>query len=153
GDLGGQARLQPAEFMRTLAVEAEGMRELLIHRLDDLPHPSHSAPEPLGPRRLTVPFGWADDLGSLDSPPGSLLGLSLDALVDHVGSTGRGAYTCQAWVGLATQCKERVCGGLIFGTRRTNAEAGDHPAGVDRQEQMEALIPAQPVAPANSRQA
>src|SRR5215831_18873882 len=62
GDLGGQARLKPAEFMRTLPVEAEGMRELLIHRLHDLPHPSHPAPEPLSP---TTPLYLALCLSSL----------------------------------------------------------------------------------------
>src|SRR5215467_13507177 len=54
GDLGGQPRLQPAEFMRPLSVEAEGMRELLLHRLHALAHPSHPAPEPLGPRRSAL---------------------------------------------------------------------------------------------------
>ena len=54
---------------------------------------------------------------------------------------------------MVTQGKARLGEGVIFGTCRTKAAASDHPDGVDRQEQMESLIPAQPVAPAHIRQA
>jgi hypothetical protein len=39
--------------------------------------------------------------------------------------------------------------GLIFGTGRGKAEAGDHSPAVDRQAHTKAFIPTQPVAPAN----
>jgi len=50
---------------------------------------------------------------------------------------------------MATQGKARLGGGLIIGACRTKADASDHPDGVDRQQQMDTLIPAQPVAPAH----
>jgi hypothetical protein len=127
GDLCGQARLKPAELMRPFAVEAEGMRELLIHRLHDLAHPSHPASEPLGPRRPAMAFGWADDLGAIGPPPGHPIDLPLEPLVDDVWPTGRGAHARQARMRMATQGKERLCEGLIFGTGRGKAETGDHP--------------------------
>ena len=58
-----------------------------------------------------------------------------------------------AWMGMVAQGKERLREGLGFGACRTKAEAGAHPQRVDCQEQMEAFIPAQPVAPANSSEA
>src|SRR6187200_1186998 len=105
GDLGGQARLKPAEIMRSLPVEAESMCELLIHRLHDLPHPSHPAPEPLGPRCPAIALGRAEDLGAIGPPPGHLIDLALETLVDDVWSAGRGAHARQARVGMATQGK------------------------------------------------
>ena len=135
--------------MGPFAIEAEGMPELLIHGLDDLPYSSQPASEPLGPRHLAVALRWADDLGAIGPPPGLVEGVSLEALVDDLWPTGREAHTRQARVGRAPEGKERLRQGLIFGAGRTTAEASDHPPGVDRQEHMEAFIPAQPVAPAN----
>jgi hypothetical protein len=40
GHLRRQARLQPSEVMGPLSVHAEGVRELLVDRLHDLPHAS-----------------------------------------------------------------------------------------------------------------
>src|SRR5919109_4439970 len=88
GDFGGQARLKPAEVMRPLSVETEGMSELLIHRLHDLAHPSHPAPEPLGPRGPTITLGGADDLGAIHPPPCRLIDLPLETLIDDVRSEG-----------------------------------------------------------------
>ena len=152
-NLRGQARLKPAEIMRPFPIEAEGMRELVIHGLHALAHSSHPAPEPLGPRRPTVALGRADDLGAIGLPPGHLIGSPLEAFVDDLRPTGWSPNTRQAKVGMAAESKERFCQGLIFGAGRTTAEAGDHPDGVDRQQQMEAFIAAQPVAPATIGQA
>src|SRR5919205_2953767 len=109
GHLRRQAPLKPAEVMGPLPVQAEGMPELLIHGLHDLAHPSHPAPEPLGPRRPAMALGRAEDLGAIGPPPGHLIDLALETLVDDVGSAGRGAHARQTRVGMATQGKERLC--------------------------------------------
>src|SRR5262247_662461 len=80
GDLRGQARLQPAEGMGPFAIQAEGMLELVMDRLHNLADASEPAPEPLGPRRLTVPLRRADDLGSVGRQPRPMDGLALKAL-------------------------------------------------------------------------
>src|SRR5687767_10045824 len=135
--------------MRPFTIQAESMMELLVHRLHHLAYPRQPATEPLGPRRFAIALGRTDDLGSIAPPPRSLIGLSLEALVDHGGPTGGGTHTGQAWMGLATQSKEGFRQGLILRAGRTKAKARDHPDRVDGQQQVEAFIPAEPVAPAD----
>jgi hypothetical protein len=74
--------------------------------------------------------------------------LSCAAFGDAVRPRG-GAPPRQAKGGMAAERQERFCQGVIFGACRPTAQAGDHPDGVDRQQQMAACIPAQPVAPAD----
>jgi hypothetical protein len=105
------------------------MRELLRHRLHDVPHPSAPAPEPLGPRRPALALGRADDLGARGFPPCHLIDAALETLIDDVGPAGWSAHARQARVGMATQGKERLCQELIFGAGRPKAKAGDHPHG------------------------
>src|SRR5919205_1636138 len=69
-----QARLKPAEVMGPFPIEAEGMMELLVHRLHDLAHPSEPTPEPLGPRRPAIALGGADDLGAISPSPFNMCG-------------------------------------------------------------------------------
>src|SRR5262245_12241216 len=148
-----QTCLKSAEIMGPFAIEAESMPELLLHGLHDLAYSSQPASESLGPRHAAVALRRAEDLGARGPPPGLVVGVPLAALVDDIRSTGREALTRQARVGIAPEGKERLRQGLIFGTGRTKAAASDHPPGVDRQEHMEAFLPAQPVAPANIGQA
>src|SRR5262245_23965067 len=77
GDLCGQACLQPAELMGPFTIQTEGMMELLVHCLHSLAYPRQPATQPLGPRRLPMALGRTKDLGSIASPPHSLIGLSL----------------------------------------------------------------------------
>ena len=110
------------------------MPKLLIHGLHDLPHPSQPAPEPLGPRRSAIALQRTDDVGAIGLPPGLLVGLPFEALVDNIRPTGRGAHACQARVGMTTEGKERLRQGLTFGAGRPKAKARDDPDGVDRQQ-------------------
>jgi hypothetical protein len=151
--LRGQARLQPAESMGPFPSEAEGMHELFLHRFHALAHSGQPASEPFGPRRLAIALGRADDLGTIGLPPSLRLGSPLEALVDDIWPAGRGAHTRQARGAIAAEGKERLRQGVSLRARRPKPEAGDHPEGVDRQEQLEALIPAPPVAPAHIGQA
>src|SRR4029453_18591629 len=105
GDLCGQACLKPAELMGPFTIQTEGMMELLVHCLHHLAYPRQPATQPLGPRGVTMALGRTNDLRSIVFPPRSLLCLSLEALVDPVGPTGRRSHTRQAWLGLAAQSK------------------------------------------------
>jgi hypothetical protein len=148
-NLGRQARLKSAEVMGPFAIEAEGMPALLIHGLHALADSSQPAAKPPGPRHAAIALRGADNLGAIGPPPGLVVGMPLEALVDDIRPTGWGAHARQARMGMAAESKERLCQGVIFGTGRAKAKASDHPPGVDRQEHMEAFIPAQPVAPAH----
>ena len=131
------ARLKPTEVVGPFAVEAERMPELLIDCLHDLAYPRQPASERLGPGRSAIALRRADNLGAIGPPPGCLVGLPLEAFVNDVRPRGWSAHTREARVGTAAESKERFCQGLIFGTCRPKAEAGDRPDGVDRQQQME----------------
>src|SRR5688500_19994536 len=124
--------------MGPFAIEAEGMPELLIHGLHDLAYPSQPASEPFGPRRAAMALRWAEDLSAIGAPPGLVVRVPLEALVNDIRPAGQGPHARQARGGVAAEGKERLRQGLIFGTCSTKAEAGDHPAGVDRQEHTEA---------------
>src|SRR5215475_1555902 len=86
GHLCSQARLPPAERMRPFPIEAKGVMEFLIDRLHNLADAGEPAPQRLGPRRLTVPLGRADNLGPIGRPPRPMVGLALKALVDDIGT-------------------------------------------------------------------
>ena len=153
GQLRRPTRLKPTEVMGPFTIEAEGMPELLIHGLDDLTHPRPPAPEPLGPRRSAIALGRAADLGALGLPPGLLIGLPFEALVDGIWPTGRATHARQARVGIATEDKERLRQGVIFGAGSPKGKASDHPHRGDGHQQREPFIPAQAIAPADIRQA
>jgi hypothetical protein len=72
----------------------------------------------------------------------------LKALLDAIRAQSWAPHTGHSRVGKAAQGKERVGQGLVFGARRTTGKAGNHPHGVDRQQEMEPFIAAQVVAPA-----
>ena len=101
GNLRDQACLKPAEVMRPLPIEAEGMMELLVHRLHDLAHPSEPTPEPPGPRRSAMTLRRADDLGAIDPPPCRLVGSPLETLIDDIRCAGWGTNTRQTRLGMA----------------------------------------------------
>ena len=153
GHLRRHAPLQPAEVMRPFPLETECMPELLIPGRHDLASPRPPAPEPLGPRCAAMALRGTDDLGALGLPPGVLGGVPLDALIDNLRPVGRGPAARQARGGRAAQGKARLRPGGILRTRRPKTEAGAPPHGGDRQEQLPAFVPAQPVAPAHSGQA
>lgn len=146
--LRGQARLQPTESMGPFPIETEGMMELLVHRLHNLAHPSKPTPEPLGPRRPAIALGRTDDVGAIGLPPGRLVGLPLATLLDDIRSAGWGPNTRQTRRGRAAAGKARLRQGLSLRTCSPKPAAGDPPTRGDRQEEMEALIPAPSVAPA-----
>jgi hypothetical protein len=77
-----------------------------------------------------------------------MLGLAIKALVDNRGTPRGCPDTGQARMRLAAQGKTRLRQRLLLGASRPNAKAGAHPTRVHRQQQLDACIPAQTVAPA-----
>ena len=149
----GQAHLQPAEGMGPFPIQAEGMLELVMDRFPNLADAREPAPHRLGPRPLTVPFERADDLGPVGRLPRRMVRLALKALVDDIGTPRGRPDTRQARMGLAAQGKKGVGQPVILRASRPTATAGDHAGRVHRQQPRDAFIPAQPVAPADIRQA
>src|SRR5215471_1818693 len=80
GNLGGQARLQPAERMGPFPIQPEAMMELIVNGLHNLANAREPAPPRLGPRCLTVPPWSANDLGPVGHPPCRMVRLALKAL-------------------------------------------------------------------------
>jgi hypothetical protein len=77
---------QPAQLVRTLSPETEGIEKLVVGALYDLADGGHPTPQALGPHLAGVAFGWTDKLRSVAlQPPPVILGV-LEALVGHVRS-------------------------------------------------------------------
>ena len=148
-DLGRQAGPKPAEIMGPLPVQAEGMMELLIDRLDDLADSGEPAAQRLRPRPLAGALGRTEDLRPIGLPPHRMVCLPLKALIDDIRPQGWAPHTWQPRVGLAAQGKEGVGQGWVFGAGRAKAKAGNHLDWVDGQQQVEAFIPPQTVTPAD----
>src|SRR5215470_6529564 len=152
GHLRGQARLQPTERMGPFPLEAEGMLELVMDRLHHLADAREPAPQRLGPWPLAVPLGRAEDLGPVDRPPRPLVGLPLKALIDDVRTLCKHPDTSQARMRLTAQSKKRLRPWLLLETGCPAANTGAHASRVHRQQQINAFIPAQTLAPADSDQ-
>src|SRR5678816_3785541 len=86
GDLGRPTGPEPAEIMRSLPVQAKGMKQLVVDRFDDLTDSSQPAPQRLRPLPPTLPLWRTDDLGSVGLPPPRLVRLALKTLIDHIGA-------------------------------------------------------------------
>src|ERR671917_422549 len=134
-DLGRQTGAKSAKFMGSLPVQAKSMKQLVVDRFDDLPDAGQPAPQGLGPWRPTIALRGTQDLGAIGLPPPRLVCLPLKAFVDDVGTQGGTPRTEQPWMGPAAQGKEGLRQRLVFGTSRAKAKAGNHPYGVDRQQQ------------------
>ena len=69
-DLCRQTGPKPAELMRALPVQAKGMKQLVVDRLDDLTDSCPPAtPETSATGILTIPLGRTEDLSSIGLPP------------------------------------------------------------------------------------
>src|ERR687888_607438 len=126
GDLGDQACLQSAQRLGPFPIQAEGMLELLVDGLHNLADAREPAPPWLGPKPLTVPPGWADDLGAVGRPPRRVVRLALKARIDDIRTLRGCPDTGQPRLGQAAQGKKRLRQRLILGASRSTAAAGDH---------------------------
>jgi len=149
GGLSGQACLEAIEGMRTLAVEAEGMIQAPIDRLDDLAQARQPTPPGARPGVTAVALGGTNDDRSVVLSPMLIQGLPFEAFVGEIRPLSRSADTGQPWMGAVARGKEGLGQRRVRGSGRPEAQAGDDPHGVDGHQHMKALIPAKPVAPAD----
>src|SRR5919202_5189881 len=81
-NLGGDARLHAGQGVRPLAIEAEGMEELVDDGFDDLACAGQPAPPNLRPGMQAGALGRADHRGAVVLMPALMMGTSLESLVD-----------------------------------------------------------------------
>src|SRR5215211_5578843 len=144
-----QAGLNASEGMGTLAREADGLMHLVVDRLDDLAHPGQPPSRTFGPGMPALPLRRANYLGPIVVPPARMSSLSLEAVIADIRAQRGLPDAWAAGVRRPTQRKEGLGQGLILGTGRAKAKAGNHPSRMDRHEQVEAFVPAEAVAPAD----
>src|SRR4051812_14777341 len=148
-NLGGDARLQAGQGVRPLAIEAEGMEELVDDGFDDLARAGQPAPPDLRPRMRARALRRANHHGAVVLMPALMMGTPLEPLVDDVRTGGGRADTGAARIRVLAQGKEGVGERLILGAARRESKPGDRARGGDGQQQSQPLEPAQPIAPAD----
>src|SRR5512144_926385 len=144
-DFSGQTRTEAAEVMRPLPIQAEAVVKTAIDRFNDLTKTGQPAAPRPRPGALAVALRRTDHLGTIEMLPLLAPGRALKALIGHVRPLGWSANTGQAWVRPMPYGQKGLCQGLVFSTGGGIAKAGDDPHGIDRQQQINPLIPTQPV--------
>jgi hypothetical protein len=151
-DLCRQTRPQPAESMGALAVEAQGMQARGIASLAALPDAGQPAPQRLWPRGLPLSLGRTQDLRPIGLPPRRRVRWPRNALRDAGGAQRWRPDGRSAWVRPAPQGKAGVGTAVGFDAGRATTTAGHHPHRGDRPQELAPVLPARPVAPADSGQ-
>src|SRR5579859_3706094 len=146
-----QASLEPSQGMWSVVFQTQDRIQLVKDRLDNLALPSQPAAQRFRPGMVTRPSGTANHLNTIVVLPGRVPGAPFKAGIDDIHPTNRLAGTGQARIRTLSRSEERLRQRLILGTAWCKTKAGDHPGGRGCHEQMEALVPTEPVAPANIR--
>jgi len=148
-DLGGDARLHASQGVRPLAIEAEGMEELIDDGFDDLARAGQPAPPELGPGTQAGALGRADHHRAVALMPVLMVGPALETFIGDIwaGSGCADAGAAPVWV--AAQPEEGLGERLILDVARGEGKTGDRARWRDSQQQAQALEPAQPIAPAD----
>src|SRR5215216_39258 len=146
-----QTSLQPAQLVRSLSPEAEGVEQLVVDAFYDLAHGSHPPPQTLGPAPLAaVALGRVDDAHPIVIEPTPMVFFTLEALVGHVGSCGRRSHAQKSRVwSMPHGGEEGLDHLLVSGRSGTEAKARDEARRICGHEQTEALVPSQAVGPSN----
>src|SRR6266516_3081263 len=146
----GQTRLKSRQVMRTFTGQTEGIQEFVIDCFDDLPNASQPAPQRFGPAfPLTCLMRRADHLHLLLRLPALLRTSSRKSFIRHICSTSYLPGARQTWCRVLAGSKQGRGQHLIMSTGRSEAKTGNHPVGIDAQQQVEPFIPADAIAPAN----
>src|SRR5829696_5458146 len=127
-DLGGQARQQPSQRLRTMTLQREEVLELAYDPFYDLALARGPAPIGLRPRPAGVVFRGGRNERSVKLHPQPLPLEPREALVGQVRSVAVGSY-------------EGVAYGPLVGGRDGQPESGDHPLGVNHEGHLEAVYP------------
>jgi hypothetical protein len=76
-----QPRSQTLKVVGTLSPQAEGIEQLVVDSLDDLPYPGNPPPQALGPASLTgVALGRMDHIRTIAFEPAPVVLRALEAL-------------------------------------------------------------------------
>src|SRR6266571_2922206 len=142
-----QTCLKAVQRMGTLTGKPESIEQLVKDGLNDLAQPSQPASPGFGPAYLAALMWWADDLGTIRGLPLGVQQIARKALVGDIGALRWSADTGQTRCGLLSSGKEGLGQAMIVATARGKAKAGNHAGRRNGGEQVEALIPANAVAP------
>ena len=149
GGLGRQPGLKAVQLVWALPVQPEGMVELVKDCLHYLAYPSQPSAQCFGPGIPAVALGGTDYPSSIVVSPPLCRRLAFKAFVHYIAAPGWLPQSGQPGMGSMPEGEEVLGQGLVFDTGWGKAEAGDDALRIDRKQQVEAFIPAQPVAPAN----
>src|SRR6266487_5495566 len=150
GHFGCQPGLKAVQGMRALPSQSEGIEHLVIDGFNDLTQPSQPASPVFGrPAHFAALMWRADHLRTVSSLPVVMQLIASKAFVGNIDALRRSADTAQAWRGMCS-CGEKSFGQrMVIATGRRKAKAGNHASWGNGGEQMQALIPANAVAPAD----
>ncbi len=147
GHFGRQTCWKTVQGMGTLAGKSEDIEQFVIDSLNDLAQPCQPAPPDFGPVYLTLLMGRADVQDLILLVPLVMQLLPSKAFVGDIDSLGWSTDTGQARRGLRSYGKKDFGQRIVITTAA--AKPVITPLGSNRQEQMEALIPANAIAPAD----
>src|SRR5712692_3849787 len=144
-----QTRLKAGQVMRTFARQAKGIQQLVIDRFNDLPDAGQPPSQRFRPAfSLAALMRWGDDLNACLHLPASVWLLASKAFICYVVALGRQPSTRQTRTGMLASRKQGRGQQLVVCTGCPKAKAGNHPHGINAQQQMEAFVPAQTITPA-----
>jgi hypothetical protein len=131
GHLGRQACLKASQGVGALTAQPEGVMQFVIDGLNNLPYSRQPAPQPAGPRVLTIALGRTDYLSPIAPIPVPVLGFTLKALVHHIVALGGSTQSGQPGMGPMTASEAVLCQPLIRGAGCADAETSDDSLGID----------------------
>jgi hypothetical protein len=135
--------------MGPFTVQANGMLEFVIACLHDLTHSGQPAPQRLKPGASTIAFGRTQNRPPRVLAPACMAGGALETFVDHIGSMAWSACSWPLRLREAAEGEKRVRQRLILCAGCPKAKPCDDTNGIHGNQQMQALIPPQPITPAN----
>ena len=135
--------------MRPLLVQPEGIVQLLVDGLYNLPQANYPTSQLFGPGLAAVSLGRADHLGAVIILPVLMPLSSFKSLVHHIIAHGWLSYGRPPRLGIMAEGEEVLGHGLVFGAGWGKTEPSDDSLGISRDQQMEPFVPTQAVAPAD----
>src|SRR6266581_9678254 len=148
-DLCSQACLEAIQRMRTLTCQPEGIEQLAIDRFNDLTQPSQPASPGFGPLDLTALMWGSDHLCTVSGLPVAMQLITCKAFIGHIDALSGSADTGQRRRGKLSSGEKGLGKAMVVATAHGKAKAGNHASWRNGSEHMEALIPANAVAPAD----
>ncbi len=104
-----QPRSQTLKVVGTLSPQAEGIEQLVVDRLHDLPYPGKPLPQAPGPASLTgVALGRMDHIRTIAFKPAPVVFFALEALVSNVSSREGQAHAFEPGVRIGPDIVKKV---------------------------------------------